>query len=174
MTVTPRDEARACGFTRPAIRRRIVGGTWEEVAPRVYRIVAALPIDWRQLLLALTLASGGLAAGESAAALYDLLSAPARHEIVLHRRPYVELDALVRTTSELPTIDRTRVGCIPATNPTRTIIDLAAAGWQIYRLIIIGSVARYVKPCSSRCGAGAKRRRSPAIERPRAGYPGSQ
>jgi len=82
-------QALRCGFTRPVVRRRLERRAWEEVAPRVYRVAASRPIDWRQRPMAIALASGGVSAGLAAAALHDLAAPPPKPEIRYgaHRAP---------------------------------------------------------------------------------------
>ncbi len=54
-------QALESGFTRPVIRRKLASGDWQEVEPRAYRVAAAGVLDWRGRLMAMTLASGGVA-----------------------------------------------------------------------------------------------------------------
>ena len=57
-------QALAAGYTRDSIRRRLAdSGIWEEVAPRVYVIATGLEPTPKQRLMALTLATGGVASG---------------------------------------------------------------------------------------------------------------
>jgi hypothetical protein len=113
------------GFPRSTIAGLLDRGTWEAVVPRVYRPAAARPIDWRQTTMAATLRTGGVAAGRSAAALFELVQAPNVPEVIALRPSRAALDAVVRTTTELPGTDCTMADGIPSTNPVRTLIDLA-------------------------------------------------
>src|SRR5439155_25673477 len=97
---------------------------WEAVVSRVYRSAVARPVDWRQLTMATTLATGGVAAVRSAAALFELLPPPPVPEILGQRKPRIACSAVVRTTSVLAACDRTTVDGIPSTDPVRTLIDL--------------------------------------------------
>jgi len=112
------------GFPRSTIADFLERHLWEEVIRRVYRSAAARPVDWRQLTMATTLISSGVAAGCSAGALFQLVDAPALPEVIASRPPRQSLSAIVRTTAELPPCDRTTVDGIPSTSPIRTLIDL--------------------------------------------------
>jgi very-short-patch-repair endonuclease len=116
-------QAIGAGYTRPAIRRRLDGHVWEEVAPRVYRSAASRPVDWRQILMGVVLVTRGAASGASAGALYGLLPEPPQIEVTAPRAPRLELPAEVHT-SVLAKVDVTTVDGIPATTPARTLIDL--------------------------------------------------
>jgi very-short-patch-repair endonuclease len=118
-------QAIAAGFPRSTIAGLLDRGTWEAVVPRVYRSTAARPIDWRQTTMAATLLTGGVAAGRSAAALFDLVPAPSLPELIARRPSSAGLVAVVHTTTDLPGTDCTTVDGIPSTNPVRTLIDLA-------------------------------------------------
>jgi hypothetical protein len=120
-------QALECGFTRPAIRRRLQSGRWEEVAPRVYRATQATPPDPRQLLRAQLFASAGVASGRSAAGLYGWLPFPAVPEITVLRTARRNSHRSVHITDKLPSIDVTSVEGFPATTPIRTLIDLGSA-----------------------------------------------
>jgi very-short-patch-repair endonuclease len=117
-------QALESGFTRPSIRRRILRGRWEEVATRVYRVAQATPPTDRQLLRARTLATGGVASGRSAAALFGWLPFPSQPEITVRRAERRNSHRSVRLTDRLPPSDATTVDGIPTTTPIRTLIDL--------------------------------------------------
>lgn len=112
------------GFSRPMIQRRLARHTWEEILPRVYRSSAARPVDWRQVAMGLTLATCGVASGATAGALYGLIAPPDPLEVTAVRPSRLELPGTVHTTTCLPSGDVTTVDGIPATSPTRTLIDL--------------------------------------------------
>lgn len=120
-------QALECGFTRPAVRRRLERGRWEEVATRVYRATQAIPPDDRQLLRARVLESGGVASGASAAALYGWLPFPDVPEVTVLRTARRNSHRSVRITNSLPPGDVTAVDGIPATTPVRTLIDLGGS-----------------------------------------------
>jgi very-short-patch-repair endonuclease len=113
------------GFARSTIGRLLERGDWEQVVPRAYRSAVARPVDWRQSTMAMTLVTGGVAAGRSAGALFDFVPPPAVPEVLVSRAGRLPLSAVVRTTSVLPAGDCTIVDGIPSTNPVRTLIDLA-------------------------------------------------
>jgi hypothetical protein len=118
-------QALEAGYTRPAVRRRLAAGTWQEVDARVYRVASGSREDARQVLLARILARGGAASGASAAALYGLVSLPHEPAIILARTASVRPRG-ARLTDTLPDSDLTVVDGIPATRPARTVIELAA------------------------------------------------
>lgn len=120
-------QALDCGFTRPAVRRRLESGRWQEIATRVYRAAQATPPDDRQLLRANIFATGGVASGRSAAALYGWLPFPRVPEITVPRAARRNSHRSVRITDTLPSLDVTTVDGIPATTPIRTLIDLGSS-----------------------------------------------
>jgi very-short-patch-repair endonuclease len=117
-------QALECGFSRPAIRRRIQRVQWEEIAPRVYRLAHATPPDDRQLLSAQVRAFGGVASGQSAAALYGWMPFPRVPEITVDRAARRKSHRSVHITDALPPEDITSAQGIRATTPVRTLIDL--------------------------------------------------
>jgi very-short-patch-repair endonuclease len=118
------EQAVALGFPRSTIARHLERRAWEEVVPRVYRSAVARPVDWRQLTMATTLLTGGVAAGRSAGALRKLVPVPSVPEVLALRRSRTSVLAVVRTSSDLPERDRDVVDGIPTTSPVRTLIDL--------------------------------------------------
>jgi hypothetical protein len=118
-------QAIACGFTRPAIRRRVEQGRWEELQPRVYRLFAPAVPEFRQALMALVLATGGVAARGSAAALHGWLP-PGRPEVAIRRAARRNSHRGVAITDTLDPPDVCVVDGIPTTSVVRTLIDLAA------------------------------------------------
>jgi very-short-patch-repair endonuclease len=113
-----------CGFTRPLVRRLLERRVWEEIVPRVYRVAASRPIDWRQRQMALALATGGVAAGLAAAALHALAGPPPAAEILMVRAPRRHYDAVIHTSRDVEPVDCTEVDGIRATTVARTLIDL--------------------------------------------------
>jgi very-short-patch-repair endonuclease len=114
----------ALGYARSTIARLVERGVWEEVAPRVYRAAASRPVDWRQLLMATLLLTGGVAGHRSAGALLELVAPPRVPEVIAPRPPRPSLPAIVHTTTTLEASDRTTIDGISSTNPNRTLIDL--------------------------------------------------
>lgn len=117
-------QAVALGYPRSTIARALERRTWEAVVPRVYRAAVARPVDWRQLTMATTLITAGVAAGRSAGALLELVAPPHLPEAIASRPSRLPLRAVVRTTNDLPRRDHTMVDGIPSTDPIRTLIDL--------------------------------------------------
>lgn len=124
--VFTRAQAAQSGFPRQTIRRRLRSGVWEEIDARVYRAAAAAPPDAWQRLMARTLATGGVACGLSAGALYGLLPFPKDPRVMVRRGARSSAGPGVCTTRELESVDTTIVDRIPATTPARTLIDVAA------------------------------------------------
>jgi very-short-patch-repair endonuclease len=118
-------QALSSGFSRAAVRRRVVSGRWKEIDTRVYRVGDGLRATPRQALLARVLATRGAATGRSAAALYGWTGFPAEPEIIVRRRAGVRPTGC-RITDSLPASDVAMVDGIPATRPARTLIELAA------------------------------------------------
>ncbi len=113
-----------CGFTRPLVRRLLERRVWEEIVPRVYRVAASRPIDWRQRQMALVLATGGVSAGLAAAALHGLTGPPPAPEILVVRAPRRRYDAVLHTSCEVDPVDYLDVDGIRATTVARTLVDL--------------------------------------------------
>jgi very-short-patch-repair endonuclease len=119
-------QALDCGFSRPAVRRRLASGRWQEIDTRVYRVGLPPRPDDRQALHARVLASGGVAFGRSAAALYRWMTFPPSPEVTLERAARRNSHRGVHVTDSLPSSDRRVVDGIPSTAPVRTLIDLGA------------------------------------------------
>ena len=120
-----RAQAHARGLSYPTIRRRVESREWEEIEPHVFRVTAAPPLTWRQRLMALSLATDGIASGRAAGALFGLVpegplevAVSRGHAGRRHRRPEV------RIVADLSGADVTRVGGVPCTKPARTLVDL--------------------------------------------------
>jgi very-short-patch-repair endonuclease len=112
------------GFTKWAVQRRVASCRWEQLDTRAYRVTVARAPSARQLLIAATLASSGVASGPSAAALHAWSPFPGRHEVTVRRGARPVTHARVRMTDALPRADITTVEGIRATTPARTLIDL--------------------------------------------------
>ncbi|MFI5053196.1 MAG: type IV toxin-antitoxin system AbiEi family antitoxin domain-containing protein [Acidimicrobiia bacterium] len=113
------------GCSRSTVRRRLGSGLWEELAPRAYRVAIAAHPDWRQILMARTLSSGGVACRQSAGALYGFVDPPESPEVMVLRSARSAAHSAVLSTTCLPPGDLTTVDAIPATTPARTLIDIA-------------------------------------------------
>jgi very-short-patch-repair endonuclease len=122
-----RKQAVGAGMSAAAIGRRLASRRWLQVLPGVYRLSGA-PSSWEQSLKAATLWGGDkcVVAHETAAALHGLT-------VVAGRRVHIQSPKLLRRTNIAA--HRTRfsdfrpvvVKGIPATSPTRTLIDLSAS-----------------------------------------------
>jgi very-short-patch-repair endonuclease len=119
------DQALGAGFSRPTVRRRLRTRSWEELAPRVYRVAVGTPPDWRSLTMARVLAIDGAACRRSALALHGLLGPPAEPEVVVVRARRTSTRAPSPSTDCLPAADLIVVDGIPATTAARTLIDVA-------------------------------------------------
>ena len=107
------------------VRRTLHAGTWQEMAPRVYRAGIAGRLTWLDELAALVLSCDGIAARQSAAALYDLLPPPKKQEILVVRTKRNVERAIVHSTKDLPDSEVVTANGIRATSPVRTVIDTA-------------------------------------------------
>ena len=134
----------------------------------MYRVSAAGVLDWRGRLMALTLASGGVASHTSAAALYRLLEPPRQHEITVTRAGRSIGTAWAHSSTFLPATDVRTVDRIPATSPARTLIDAAGSmrSGQFEDMLDLAIVSRVVTPARLRARATelwAPRRRGCAV-----------
>ena len=119
-------QALASGYSRDSVRRRLISEVWEEVVPRVYAVATGVEPTPKQVLMALTLATGGVASGLSAAALHGLVPFPATPRVTVCRSRRSIRYAGTRSTRDLSSADVTVVDRIPTTSPARTIIDAVA------------------------------------------------
>src|SRR2546430_2662991 len=117
-------QARENGLSRDAVADRVGLGRWDRIIPAVYRM-AGVPPSWRQYLMAAILWAGkGAASHRAAAALWELEGfAPGPVELSMTggRNPIREWITIHRT-SRLHPADITKVGVLPVTTPTRTIV----------------------------------------------------
>ena len=104
--------------------RRVTAGRWVAVDFGVYR-EATTPQSWHQRLLAACLAGPAFASHRAAARLSGLLDpAPVEVAALRHRRRR-SADVIWHESQALFDNDVTEIEGIPATRPTRTVIDLA-------------------------------------------------
>jgi len=125
--VFTRAQAIAAGYSVGAVEGRIRRGRWSVVDHGVYRS-AETPTSWHQRLMAACLAGPGLASHRSAAVLWDLpgfTTDVVEVTAVRHRRRKAP-DVIWHETIRLGEGDVTEIDTIPATRPTRTILDLGA------------------------------------------------
>jgi predicted transcriptional regulator of viral defense system len=123
-------QAIARGMSRSGIARRVRGGSWEVVLPRVYRL-AGVPSIWLQSLMAASLWAGpGSAISHRAAA--------ALHGLCGFKRTAVEVSTtanrkrapewlVCHRVAALPPAHVEMISGIPVTSAERTLLDLAAA-----------------------------------------------
>jgi len=123
------EQLRACGLTRHQLAHRVSSGWLERLGPRAFA-VGGSPPTWEQQLMA-----GVLDLGPTA--LVSHRAAAALHGFDGFGRQPIELTSTrskrgaagpwtVHTTRRIDTIDRVRIGDLPATSASRTIVDLAA------------------------------------------------
>lgn len=138
-----RDQAVRLGFTKRQIDRRLASGQWIRVEAGVFRH-HAIPAGWHNRLLAVCLATGGLASHFSAAALWRLdgFGRGRRLHVVVppghwSRRPGTRL----REYTQFARADATVVDGIPVTGPAVTLLDLAGVV-PMERLLVAVDAAR--------------------------------
>jgi len=122
-----REQALAVGLSRHEIAHRCRSGRWQHLHPRVFRIEGS-PRSWLQALKALALwaAQGYAVSHASAAALHRLTRYPQGPlEITVTRHLRIGAPVALHQVRELPHRDLCSIQGIRATNPTRTLIDLA-------------------------------------------------
>lgn len=90
-------------------------------------LIGGAPLDDAVRLRAATLRTRGVASHRSAAHLLGLIDTPpARPEIVVGPTGNMRVPFLVHRSGDLSTRDTTRVHGVPATNATRTLVDLGS------------------------------------------------
>jgi very-short-patch-repair endonuclease len=126
--VITKAQASGCGVSASALSRRVASGEWARVFPGIYRTTAA-PIAQRQSALAAALWGGdeALVSHGTAAALWEFESGrSSRLELwVPYERSIRSSEIIVHRGTRLDRADRTMLGGIPITTPTRTLIDVA-------------------------------------------------
>ena len=124
--VVARVELRALGVDFHTERRRLKSGEWARAGKRVVRLSAA-PVTPEQRLMAACLEAGkgSVASHQSAAWLWGLIGAPARHAITVPRGARQTVGwAEVHRPKDAPQGVISRSG-IPCTTVQRTLVDLA-------------------------------------------------
>lgn len=173
-------QARAAGFDRSAISRRVQRGTWRAVLPGVYRAAGAAP-TWSQACTAATLwgGTGSAVAGLSAARLWNLdlpakvlassvvqVDVPNRwwrgeghpNVEVFRRLNLTEADVTVREGVPCTTLQRTLLDIAGLLSPIALEVALDSARRREPR--IVGWVSRLLARLGTqgRKGAGVLRR----------------
>jgi hypothetical protein len=111
--------------TRRQVEHRLATGRWERLYPGVFRI-AGSPDTFRARVYAACLAADAVASHQTAAALWGL-DGVTEDVLELSADRRVRVGTLrVHEVRDLVPGDLGKVGVIPTTSPTRTIIDLAA------------------------------------------------
>ncbi len=126
--VISRGQALRIGITRRAISGRTSSGRWEPVHRGVYRIAGSVP-TWHQQVMAACLAAGSdaVASHRTAATLWSIPGIEPQLELTVPERRRVVLTGVTfHRASVVSASDRRRMGAIPVTSVTRTLIDLAA------------------------------------------------
>jgi hypothetical protein len=121
-------QAVASGLSQAAIGRRVREGSWTREHSNVYRIRAA-PATFEGRAFAAVLAGGpgALASFTTAGRLLQVeVGLDGIHITVPNRRRVRIPGVVVHRPVRVGKKDTTRVGVIPVTSPSRTIIDLAA------------------------------------------------
>jgi very-short-patch-repair endonuclease len=125
------EQARVCGFTEEAIRRRVEAGSWRRVRHAVYLLNGA-PQTWEQAALAAVLASGpeAVASHSTAGVLWGLPNV--LHEVTFEvstprprrvRQPGVRVHRTMRFLEIEHAVRRQ----IPVTSVARTLVDLSGS-----------------------------------------------
>jgi very-short-patch-repair endonuclease len=125
------EQARVCGFTDDAIRRRVEAGRWRRLRHAVYLLNGA-PETWEQTALAAVLASGpaAVASHSTAAVLWGLPNV--LHEVTFEvstprprrvRQPGVR----VHRTMKFLEMEHALRRDIPVTSVARTLVDLSGS-----------------------------------------------
>ncbi len=127
--VFSRRQAMEVGFTARQIQFRITKRVWEVAYRGVYRIVgAALTLHQSSMAAALYAGDGALVSHGTAGLLWELDGVRSKGiELWVSSARRSALDGLVLHRGlRLDRADRTKVGSIPITTPTRTLLDLSA------------------------------------------------
>lgn len=119
-------QALECGLTSSAMSRRVSGGHWRRVLPKVYWLGHG-ELSWETKALALVLWSGGVVSGEAAAALWGIggfcrgVFVVTTSRVLRSPAPDVRIRRASLARRDLGTVEG-----IAVTSPARTLVDLAA------------------------------------------------
>jgi very-short-patch-repair endonuclease len=125
--VASRQELRSHGITARVEQQRVARGEWERPTRRVVRVAASPRSPEQDLMIAvLEVGPTAVASHTSAAWLWGMARPPDRHEVTVGRHAGTRPGPFVvhRLGGEPPQVSLVRR--IPATNPLRTLVDLAA------------------------------------------------
>lgn len=124
-----RQQALAAGLTRNQIAYRVQTGQWLQPVRGVF-VVAGVPRCWEQSLMIACLTGPAHTAAShlSAAALFGLAKPPDLPQVTIPSRASGRFKGAVIYRAALRTDDTCIRRNIRCTNPTRTIVDCAAAG----------------------------------------------
>lgn len=118
-----RSQALACGLSRRQVDYRVRNGTWIPLGSGVYRARDRASHPYAPVLAA-TLQARGVAAQRTGGALLGLLDElPTRPEVVIEPHRTARGPFRVYRSTLMPG-DTTRIGPIPSTSATRTLLDL--------------------------------------------------
>jgi very-short-patch-repair endonuclease len=121
------DQALSLGLTPSAIKHQVSSGRWNRLHRGVYAI-AGTPNSWHQALLAASLSAGkrSLASHRSAAALLQMDGFRPGPIEVSTTKNLRRTSFTIHRVDAWPRCDVSRIHGIPATDPARTLLDLAA------------------------------------------------
>lgn len=124
--VASRKELRALGVTAGHERIRVSRGEWDRPTSRVLRLAGSPALPEQDLMIALLdVGPAAVASHQSAAWLWGLLPVPTRHAVTVGLETRWRAGAFdVHRLAGAPPATVTRRS-IPATNPLRTLVDLA-------------------------------------------------
>jgi very-short-patch-repair endonuclease len=114
-------QAEAAGMSRTQLNRLVGRGVLVRCASGVYRFRVAALATWKDRLAAELLATGGLASGLSAAALFDLADPPARPSVIVERGRRTPSGR--HSTRELPRYECVIVEGLRTLSPMRAVLD---------------------------------------------------
>ena len=126
--VFSREQALEAGYARRTMQRRIATHRWDLILPGVYTVPGA-PSSWHRSLMAATLAwgPGSAVSHRAAAALWSLPGFETGIvELVVQRTRRRDIPGVVHRPRDVLPGDLTRLGAVPVTTVTRTLVDLAS------------------------------------------------
>lgn len=124
LELVSREEALSGGLSKFALHRRVKTGKWQEIFPAIYLPSPQTPSHDQRLLAACEW-SGGVISHRAAAARYGLMSTSVV-ELTTTRYVRSQCDVVVHRVNSLDERELTKIGVIPITTPTCTLIDLGA------------------------------------------------